>query len=79
MSDIALKIKRLIIEKLDVQESEITNEASFIKDLGIDSIDQVELLMDVEKEFKITIPYEEIEKLTTVGSLIEYLTKRTIK
>ncbi len=74
MPDISLRIKRIIIEKLDVQESEITDEASFIKDLGMDSLDLVDLLMEMEEEFAIDIPDEEIEKITTVGSLIRYVT-----
>jgi acyl carrier protein len=76
MSDVELRVKHLIIEKLDVQASEITYEASFIKDLGVDSLDLVELLMTVEEEFGIDIPDEEIERITTVGSLIEYVTKQ---
>jgi len=55
MSDISLKVTQLIIEKLGVSESEITNDASFIKDFGVDSLDRIELLMEVEKEFEIDI------------------------
>ena len=74
MADISVRIKHIIIEKTDVQESEITDEASFIKDLAMDSLDLVDLLMEMEKEFAIDIPDEEIEKITTVGSLIRYVT-----
>jgi len=70
-------IKGMICEKLRVKESEITNEASFIKDLGADSLDLAELVMDIENKFGITIPDHEVEKLTTTGSLIEYINSRT--
>jgi len=70
-------IKGMICEKLGVKESEITNEASFIKDLGADSLDLAELVMDIENKFGITIPDNEVEKLTTTGSLIEYINNRT--
>ena len=60
---------------LKVKESEITDEASFVKDLGADSIDIVDMIMDIENEFKITIADEDVENLTTVGSLIQHIAK----
>ncbi len=73
MSDIAAKVKKIIVDKLGVDESEVTNEASFTNDLGADSLDTVELIMDFEKEFNLSIPDEEAEKIQTVGMAIEYL------
>jgi len=70
-------IKDMISKKLEVKETEITDEASFIKDLGADSIDLVELVMDIENKFGIAIPDHEVEKLTTIGSLIDYINVRT--
>ena len=69
------KVKKLIAERLDVNESKIVPEASFIEDLGADSLDTVELLTQLEQEFNITIPDEDAEKITTVGSVIEYIQK----
>ena len=73
MSDIAAKVKKIIVDKLGVDESEVTNGASFTNDLGADSLDTVELIMDFEKEFNLSIPDEEAEKIQTVGMAIEYL------
>ena len=73
MSEIAQKVKQIIIEKLGVEESEVTPEASFTNDLGADSLDTVELIMEFEKEFDTSIPDEEAEKITTVGQAIAYL------
>lgn len=67
------KVKEVIIDKLGVEESKITMEASFIDDLGADSLDTVELIMDLEEEFGIEIPDEDAENLTTVGAVIEYV------
>jgi len=67
----------MISKKLGVKESEITDEASFIKDLGADSLDLAELVMDIENKFGIAIPDHEVEKLTTIGSLIDYINKYT--
>ncbi len=67
------KVKEVIVDKLGVEESKITMEASFIDDLGADSLDTVELIMDLEEEFGIEIPDEDAEKLTTVGSVIDYV------
>jgi len=73
MSNIADKVKQIIVDKLGVDDSEITNEASFTNDLGADSLDTVELIMEFEKEFDISIPDEEAEKIQTVGMAISYL------
>ena len=73
MSEIAEKVKAIIIDKLGVEESEVTAEASFTNDLGADSLDTVELIMEFEKEFNISIPDEDAEKIGTVGQAISYL------
>lgn len=73
MSNIADKVKQIIIDKLGVDEAEINNEASFTNDLGADSLDTVELIMEFEKEFDIAIPDEEAEKIQTVGEAVSYL------
>jgi acyl carrier protein len=73
MSEIASKVKAIIIEKLGVEESEVVNEASFTNDLGADSLDTVELIMEFEKEFGISIPDDQAENILTVGQAIAYL------
>lgn len=73
MSDIASRVKAIIVDKLGVEESEVTNEASFTNDLGADSLDTVELIMEFEKEFGISIPDDQAEKITTVGDAISYI------
>lgn len=73
MSEIAQKVKKIIIDKLGVEESEVTPEASFTNDLGADSLDTVELIMEFEKEFNISIPDDQAESITTVGQAISYL------
>lgn len=73
MSEIASRVKAIIVDKLGVEESEVTNEASFTNDLGADSLDTVELIMDFEKEFGITIPDDQAEKIGTVGNAIAYI------
>lgn len=73
MSEIAAKVKSIIVEKLGVEESEVTNEASFTNDLGADSLDTVELIMEFEKEFNLSIPDDQAEKISTVGDAIKYL------
>ena len=73
MSDIASRVKKIIVDKLGVDEAEVTNEASFTNDLGADSLDTVELIMEFEKEFNISIPDEAAEKIATVGDAIKYL------
>tara|TARA_B100001057_G_C22432518_1_gene788026 strand:+ start:380 stop:607 length:228 start_codon:yes stop_codon:yes gene_type:complete len=67
------KIKEIIMEKLGVEENKITLEANFINDLGADSLDQVELIMQLEEEFDIEISDEDAEKLVTVGKVYDYL------
>ncbi|MBN4081731.1 acyl carrier protein [bacterium AH-315-C07] len=73
MSDIGSRVKAIIIDKLGVDESEVTAEASFTNDLGADSLDTVELIMEFEKEFSVAIPDEQAENITTVGEAISYL------
>lgn len=73
MSDIEQKVKDIIVDKLTVDEAEVTPNAEFSKDLGADSLDTVELIMEFEKEFGITIPDEDAEKITTVGDAISYI------
>ncbi len=73
MSAIADKVKSIIVDKLGVDISEVTEAASFANDLGADSLDTVELIMEFEKEFNIQIPDEAAEKIVTVGNAIEYL------
>jgi acyl carrier protein len=73
MTDIADKVKKIIVDKLGVDESEVTHEASFTNDLGADSLDTVELIMEFEKEFDISIPDEQAENIQTVGQAVEYL------
>ena len=75
MSEIATKVKQIIIEKLGVEESEVTPEASFTNDLGADSLDTVELIMEFEKEFNVAIPDDQAETISTVGQAISYLEK----
>lgn len=73
MSEIAERVKAIIVDKLSVEESEVTNEASFTNDLGADSLDTVELIMEFEKEFSISIPDDKAEKIATVGDAISYI------
>ncbi len=74
MSEIAEKVTSIIVDKLGVEESEVTAEASFTNDLGADSLDTVELIMEFEKEFNIAIPDEQAENIGTVGDAITYIT-----
>jgi acyl carrier protein len=73
MSDIAEKVKAIIVDKLGVEESEVTETASFTNDLGADSLDTVELIMEFEKEFGIQIPDDQAEKISTVGDAVSYI------
>jgi len=73
MSDITSRVKKIIVDKLGVDEAEVTPEASFTNDLGADSLDTVELIMEFEKEFNISIPDEQAETITTVGQAVTYL------
>jgi acyl carrier protein len=75
MSDIATRVTKIIVDKLGVEESEVTPEASFTADLGADSLDTVELIMEFEKEFNISIPDEQAEKITKVGEAVAYLSE----
>lgn len=77
MSDIAAKVKSIIVEKLGVDEADIADDASFTNDLGADSLDTVELIMEFEKEFDLTIPDEDAEKIATVGDAVTYLTAQS--
>jgi len=76
MSEISEKVKKIIVDKLGVDDSEVTESASFTDDLGADSLDTVELIMEFEKEFDISIPDEQAESIQTVGQAIEYLTSQ---
>ena len=69
------KVKDVIIDKLGVEEDSIKSEAHFVDDLGADSLDTVELIMEFEEEFSIEIPDDDAEKITTVGSAVEYIEK----
>jgi len=73
MSDIASRVKAIIIDKLGVDENEVTMEANFANDLGSDSLDTVELIMEFEKEFDIQIPDDQAENIETVGQAIKYI------
>lgn len=74
MSDVAQKVKEIIVEQLDANADEVVESASFIDDLGADSLDTVELVMALEESFDIEIPDEEAEKIKTVGDAISYIT-----
>jgi acyl carrier protein len=76
MSNVADRVKKIIVDKLGLDESEVVAEANFIQDLGADSLDTVELIMEFEKEFDVSIPDEQAEKITTVGEAIDYLEAR---
>ena len=73
MADLDEKVKEIIAKELGVERDKLTNEASFMEDLGADSLDTVELVMEFEKEFNIDIPDEDAEKLRTVGDALNYL------
>lgn len=73
MSEVASRVKAIIVDKLSVEETEVTNETSFTNDLGADSLDTVELIMEFEKEFGISIPDDQAEKITTVGDAVAYI------
>ena len=73
MSDIASRVKAIIVDKLGVDETEVVAEASFTSDLGADSLDTVELIMEFEKEFDIQIPDDQAENISTVGQALKYI------
>lgn len=73
MSDIKTRVVSIIVDKLGVEESEVTQEASFTNDLGADSLDTVELIMEFEKEFNIAIPDDQAENIQTVGAAVSYI------
>ena len=73
MSDITSRVKAIIVDKLGVEENEVTPEATFTNDLGADSLDTVELIMEFEKEFNIAIPDDQAEKIGTVADAIKYI------
>ncbi len=76
MSDTADKVREIIADELGVELEKVTNDASFVEDLGADSLDTVELVMRFEEEFEVEIPDEDAEKMQTVGNAIEYLSKQ---
>ena len=73
MSSIEQRVKAIVAEQLGVKEEEVTNESSFVDDLGADSLDTVELVMALEEEFDIEIPDEEAEKIQSVGQAVDYI------
>ena len=75
MSEVEEKVKNIICEQLDVSPDDVVPSASFVDDLGADSLDQVELIMAMEEEFDVSIPDEEAEKIATVKDAIDYITK----
>ena len=75
MSDISSRVKAIIVDKLGVDENEVVPEASFTNDLGADSLDTVELIMEFEKEFDIQIPDEQAENIVSVGQAVEFIEK----
>ena len=77
--EVAEKVKQIIVDKLSVEETEVTNEASFTNDLGADSLDTVELIMEFEKAFDINIPDDKAEKISTVADAIAYIEENTGK
>jgi len=79
MSSLENKVKKIIMEQLDVTEEEITGTATFVDDLGADSLDMVEMVMAFEEEFAIEIPDEDAEKIKTVQDAVDYLQKKTAK
>jgi acyl carrier protein len=78
MADIEAKVKEIIINKLGVDDGQITPEASFTNDLGADSLDTVELVMEFEKAFNLQIPDEDAEKISTVGDAVKYITAKSV-
>lgn len=79
MSSLENKVKKIIMDQLDVTEEEVTQNATFVDDLGADSLDMVEMVMAFEEEFSLEIPDEDAEKIKTVQDSIDYLQKKTAK
>ena len=79
MSTIEERVKKIVAEQLGVKEEEVTNSASFVEDLGADSLDTVELVMALEEEFETEIPDEQAEKIQTVGQAIDYIKEHSNK
>ena len=79
MASVEERVKQIIVEQLGVDEAEVTPKASFVDDLGADSLDTVELVMALEEEFEIEIPDEDAEKITTVQQAIDYISERRNK
>jgi acyl carrier protein len=79
MSSVEERVKKIVAEQLGVKEEEVTSDASFVDDLGADSLDTVELVMALEEEFETEIPDEDAEKITTVHQAIEYINERRNK
>jgi acyl carrier protein len=77
MATVEERVKKIIAEQLDVEEDEVTPEASFVEDLGADSLDTVELVMALEEEFEIEIPDEDAEKILTVGKAMDYIKEKS--
>ncbi|MDR2813061.1 MAG: acyl carrier protein [Prevotellaceae bacterium] len=79
MADVAAKVKAIIVDKLGVDEAEVTPTATFTNDLGADSLDTVELIMEFEKEFGVSIPDEDTEKIVNVGDAVSYIERASSK
>lgn len=77
MTDVVERVRKIVVEQLGVKEDEVTTEASFVDDLGADSLDTVELVMALEEEFETEIPDEEAEKITTVQLAVAYITSHS--
>ncbi len=77
MATVEERVKKIIAEQLGVEEDEVTREASFVEDLGADSLDTVELVMALEEEFSIEIPDEDAEKILTVGKALDYIKEKS--
>ena len=75
MSEIGERVKKIVVEHLGVEPEKVVDNASFIDDLGADSLDTVELMMDIEDEFDVSIPEEEAQKIVTIGDAIKYVTE----
>lgn len=76
MDELRAKVREIIVKKLGVEESQVTDDASFTKDLGADSLDTVELIMEFEKEFNVQIEDSQAEKIQTVGNVVEFLSSK---